>query len=53
MVSASAGQTYLAAGQSTWLLTHVMDNRAGATLRNTIGAGPFGRVDGRLGRRRK
>lgn len=30
-----------------------MDNRPGVTLRKTTGAGPFGRVDGGLGRRRK
>ena len=34
-------------------MTIAMDSRPGETLRKTIGAGPFGRVVGVLGRRRK
>ena len=34
-------------------MTHAMDSRPGVNLRKTTGAGPFGRVVGVLGRRRK
>lgn len=44
---------YLAAGQFGQALEYAMDKRPRVTLRNTIGPGPFGSVDGGLGRRRK
>ena len=34
-------------------MTHATDSRPSVTLRKTTGAGPFGRVVGVLGRRRK
>ena len=34
-------------------LRRAMDNGPGLTLRKTTGAGPFGKVGGGLGRRRK